>query len=157
MQKARAVVVGATFAALIVVSSAEGATDPEPGRYLANIFVAEVHGVECPDHLGADYQGVVRYQGIDGTRLTIRIPVVFDGYPVIDQQILTVTTGAGTLTPRGKFSVHLSAPIDFRITGSFHARLRLSDDPQSFTATVTETAPLISCTEVFRIGLVRSG
>jgi hypothetical protein len=35
--------------------------------------------------------------------------------------------------------------------------LTLSDDPQAFRARVTETVPLMNCTEVFSLALTRSG
>jgi hypothetical protein len=71
--------------------------------------------------------------------------------------MLTVTSGAGTLRPRGAFSADLSDPINITLRTSFDTRLRLSDDPQAFTARITEIAPLIDCIQVFRIALVRSG
>jgi hypothetical protein len=153
----RARLAGAALTALITASSAWGSVNPDPGRYLAKIVVAEVHGRECPDHRGASYDGVVRYRGLDGREVNIRIPIVFDGYPVFDLQALTITSGIGTLRPRGKFSAHITAPINLRITGSFEAELTLSDDPEAFKVRLTEVAPLISCTEVFSIALVRSG
>jgi hypothetical protein len=156
MRKLRAA--GVALTALMASGTAWSATvAPEPGRYLADILVSEVHGVECPDRLGAEYHGVVDYRGLDGHRLIIRIPVVFDGYSVIDRQVLTVTSGAGTLKPRGDFFAHISAPIDLGVRGSFEAELTLSDDREAFRARVTEMAPLIDCTEVFRIALVRAG
>jgi hypothetical protein len=115
-----------------------------------------VRGAECPDRLGATYDGIVLYRGINANEVTIRIPVVFDGYPVIDRQVLTITAG-GNLKPRGNFSAHLSDPIDLRIIGSFEAKLTLSDDREAFRVGLTEMAPSIGCTEHFRIGLVRAG
>lgn len=149
---------GVALSALIAASLAWGATvAPEPGRYFARILVAEVHGRECPDRRGAIYDGIARYRGLDGREVNIRIPVVFDGYSVFDLQTLRVTSGVGTLRPRGDFSARLSAPIDLRITGSFDAALTLSDDPEAFRVRLTEMAPVIDCTEVFDIALVRSG
>ena len=146
----------AAITALITASSAWGAARPEPGRYFANILVSEVRGAECPDRQGAVYDGVAQYGGLDATRVTIRIPVVFDGYSVIDLQVLTITSGRGTLKPRGSFSAHLSAPIDLGISGSFEAGLAL-DDAELFRVRLIEVAPSIDCVEVFKIGLVRSG
>ncbi len=147
---------GAAITALIAASSAWGAARPDPGRYLANILVSEVRGAECPDRQGAVYEGVAQYGGLDATRVTIRIPVVFDGYSVIDLQVLTITSGRGTLKPRGSFSAHLSAPIDLGIRGSFEAGLAL-EDAELFRVRLIEVAPSIDCVEVFKIGLVRSG
>jgi hypothetical protein len=135
---------------------AHSATPPKPGRYSANISVAEVEGAECPDPLGAQYQGVARYRGLNGSRLTIRIPIVFDGVPVFDRQVLTITAGKGSLSPSGDFSARITAPIDLTVSGTFDATLTLSD-AESFGATVVETAPEIACTEKFVISLVRTG
>jgi hypothetical protein len=149
--------VGAALTALVMASSAWGAADPEPGKYLAKIAVVKVDGAECPDRQGERYDGVVEYAGLDGTQVTIRIPIIFDGYPVFDQQVLKVTSGVGTVRPRGSLSILITAPIDLRLTGSFEAALILTDDRQAFGARVTETAPQIDCIEVFSLALTRSG
>jgi hypothetical protein len=75
---------------------------------------------------------------------------------VLDLQTLTITSGLGTLTPRGAFSAFLTAPIDVGLTDSFEAELTL-DDPEAFGATIAEMVPSIDFTEVFRIALVKSG
>jgi purine nucleoside permease len=150
--------VGAALAAIVMASSAWGAAKPERGKYLAKIVVARVHSAECPDRLDAHYDGVVEYPGLSGTRATIRIPIILDGYTVIEDQVLKITSGSGTVRPRGSLSILLiSNEIDVRLTGSLDGVLTLSDDPEAFRARVTETVPLIDCTEVFRLALVRSG
>jgi hypothetical protein len=155
MRKGRAV--GAALTAFVMASSAWGAAAPEPGKYLAKIAVVEVRGLLCPDRLGARYDGVVDYPGLNGTRVTIRIPIILDGFPVIDLQVLKATSGVGTVRPRGRLSILITDPINLRLTGSFEAVLTLSDDPEAFRARVTETVPQINCTEVFSLALTRSG
>jgi hypothetical protein len=123
---------------------------------MAAIVVTQVHGTLCPDRLGAHYQGVVLYRGFDARRVTIHIPIVFEGFSVLDIQELKITTGAGMLRPRGDFSAHITDPIDLTINGTFEAALML-EDAEAFRVKLTEMAPAIDCTEVFRIALVRSG
>jgi hypothetical protein len=147
------------LAAMLVIlasnSTRAGTEPPEAGRYVANILVSEVVGAECPDRTGDQYVGVVHYQGFNGDGLTIRIPVTFDGRAVIDEQRLRTIAGRGTVNPSGSFRAHLTR-VNITITGTFEATLTL-DDREAFTAQVVESAPEISCTEVFQIGLVRSG
>jgi hypothetical protein len=76
---------------------------------------------------------------------------------VIDKQVLKITSGAGTVKPRGKLLILITDPIDLKLTGTFEAVLTPSDDSQAFRARVTETVPSISCTEVFSLALTRSG
>jgi hypothetical protein len=149
---------GAALTAFIIAaSSAWGGTAPDPGKYLATIAVRDVDGAKCIDRVGAVYHGVVTYPGLDGTRWTIRVPLVFDGFSVIEREVLTITMGAGSLNPRGTFKARLSAPIDLGLSGRFEAKLTLSDDPESFKIRLTETAPSIGCTAVFEIALILSG
>jgi hypothetical protein len=148
---------GTALAAFLMASSAWGAAAPEPGKYLAKIAVVYVSGPQCHDRLGIHYDGIVEYPGLKGTQITIRIPIILDGYPVIDLQTLKITSGVGTVRTRGRLSIFITDPINQRFVGSFEAVLTLSDDPQAFRARVTETVPLMNCTEVFSLALTRSG
>jgi hypothetical protein len=146
----------AALAVLIAASSAWGAARPEPGRYSAEIAITEVHGDECNNRPGAHQRGVVLYRGFEARRVTIRIPIAFDGFSGFDVQELTITSGAGTLRPRGSFSERITAPLHRRITGSFEAELTL-EDAEAFNMRLTEMAPTIGCTVVLQIALARSG
>jgi hypothetical protein len=146
----------AALAALITASPAWGAARPEPGRYFAEIAVTEVQGDACPNRGGAPHRGILLYRGFDARRVTIRIPIAFGRFSGFDVHELTITSGAGTLRPRGSFSARITAPIHLRITGSFEAELTL-EDAEAFKMKLTEMAPVIGCTVVFQIALVRSG
>jgi hypothetical protein len=158
----------AALTAFVAASSAWGATapQPEPGRYLAKIVVTEAHPAECPYPLGADYSGVLHYGGLQASQMTIRIPMVIDGSSLIDRQVLTITSGAGSVRPSGTLSVHMT-PLDLTVTGSFEAELTPSDS-EAFMAKITEMVPAIvpgrggavdprgDCTEVLQIALTRT-
>jgi hypothetical protein len=143
--------------ALIAAFPAWGATvPPESGQYVADITVSEAHGAKCPDHHGAYYQGVVYFGGLDAKRMTIRIPIVLDDEPVVEKQVLAITSDAGTLKPEGALSVQMTPSVDPKFTGSFEAELTLSDDRKEFTEKITEMAPSIDCTEVLKMALVHA-
>jgi len=152
MHKARAA--GAGLTALIAASSAWGATAPAPGKYLAHVVVAEANSALCPNPKGDHFHGILQYRGLNAKQVTLRAPAVYDDTDVIERLTLTITSGVGSPSPSGTFSLLLT-PIDLEATGTFDAKLTFSD-ADAFTARVTVTAPSIGCTEVFRIGLVRS-
>jgi hypothetical protein len=149
----------AALAALLATSTARGATvPPEAGKYMATIHVSEASGTECPAKRGDNFHGVFTYPGFTAKRIVIRFPVDFDGYPGIDLLVLTITSGAGTVKPRGNFLEQISAgPFVLKAAGSFAAVLTLTDDPQSFSAKVSEQATTVNCDAVLQIGLVRIG
>jgi hypothetical protein len=153
MRKAR---IPVALAAFLAASSASGATPPQPGRYTADIVVTEVHGAECLDQTGDKYHGVLVYGGINATKATLRKPVLVDKVHLIEHLTLTITSGIGTLSPSGTFSLEVASPLDLKVSGTFEAKLIFSD-AEAFTERLTVMAPSVDCTEAFDIALVRSG
>jgi hypothetical protein len=150
---------GAALAALLTTSTAWSATvPPEPGKYLAKIHVSETSGTECPAKPGDNFHGVFNYPGFTAKRIVIRFPIDFDGYMGTNLLVLTITSGSGTVKPRGTFSEQISAgPFVLKASGSFTAVLTLTNDPQSFSAKVSEHATTINCDAVLQLGLVHVG
>jgi hypothetical protein len=149
-------IAGGFLGALAVLSPAWGDTPPEPGRYTAHILVTEVHGFECLDQKGDKYTGTLQYNGIHATKETLRKPYLYNGKYLITTLSLTITSGIGTLSPRGTFSLRLTEPRRLTVTGTFEAKLTFSD-AEAFTEKLTVAATNIDCTEVFQIALVRTG
>jgi|GEM_PF-3304398 hypothetical protein len=151
-----AAVLSLASVALAAAPPAHAAPAPAPGTYAANVYVASavpVPGGACPDSPGADYLGVVRFDGLGAGTLIAHF--AFAGLPpFISRQVLTITNGAGTTRPSGTFTAQLSTGGG--ATGNFAAAFRLFDR-SSFTAALTEVAPALGCTERFTIALVRIG
>jgi hypothetical protein len=121
-------------------------------------MVTKARGVGCSVlYVGEVGQGVMSYPGIDGTKITIRLPLIYDGFTIILSEVLTITSGAGSLDPTGTFLAHLSSPIDASASGRFGAEFTLSKDPESFKVRLSETAPSLRCTAVFEIASVLAG
>ena len=155
MPKAR---IPVAIAAFLAASSAFGAAAPEPGKYSADILVTEVHGAQCLDHVGDKYHGTLQYQGIDAKHATLRKPVLYDNTYLIEHLTLTITSGVGTLSPHGTFSLEITTPIgELKLTGSFEAKLAFSDKEAFTERLIVMASSPIECTEVFQIALVRSG
>jgi hypothetical protein len=150
---------GAALAALLATSTAGGATvPPAAGTYLARLTVVQATGTQCPVQRGDHFHGVVHYPGFTANRITIRAPIELDGYPAIDTVVMTITSGAGTVKPSGRFLEQIvGGPFDVKVTGSFAAVLTLTDDPKTFTVRLSEKATSVDCDAVVDIALVQSG
>jgi hypothetical protein len=153
----------AAAAAVLTATSLASAAAPAPaaGTYAANVIVDRVAGARCLDQVGAVFAGVVNYPGFGGANLTIRLPLTDDipeFYAAISRQELTISGGARTLTPSGRFTwTIVGGPIAVNgLPGTFEAILAFVDQ-DSFTMTVTETEPSLDCTEQFKVALVRIG
>lgn len=153
MHKARVAV--AALTTIMIASSAWGGTAPQPGKYLAHILVTKVIGAQCPDHQGDRHSGTFYYGGPLDKRQIVVTHIEYDGFYVVERLTLTITSGAGTLSQSGTFSLLLEEPFNLGIKGSFQAKL-VSSDADAFTELLTVTARTgIDCTEVLRIGSER--
>ena len=148
------------LAAASIATSPALATAPTAGTYAAAVYVNAASGSGCLDYAGNSYAGALNYLGFSATKLALRIPLVASGQAGVSTTTLTVTSGAGTLAPKGSFNWKASGigVTSFSQNGTFAASIK-EIDGTSFAAQVKETynSAYGSCTETLLVALTRVG
>ena len=80
---------------------------PSSGTYTANIIIEEADGPGCLHAEGTRFTGVLNYDGLSGTTMGLRVPIVEGANTAaVSTQHLNVTSGVGTVNPQGNFTWH---------------------------------------------------
>ena len=132
---------------------------PTVGTYAANIYIQTATGESCLDAPGRNFSGVLVYGGLSATQMWIRIPQVGSTTGMVSTQVLTVTTGAGTTSPGGKFSWKgQGVGPGWSLTGTFTASIT-PIDTHSFVLNLSERYLNggYNCTEAPVLAVTRVG
>jgi hypothetical protein len=147
-------------AALAVLSTAigtianAGTQAPEPGSYYASLYMGSANGSQCLEHAGPLYPGEVSFSGLNGTKHYVRSPWTYPDEAMVSVHVLSVTSGRGTTSWKGKLTRIAKGygGKDWNVSGSFTAELH-EIGSHMFGAEITESYG--NCTEEMAVSLVR--
>jgi len=77
---------------------------PVVGTYVANVYIQTATGDGCMDTPGRAFAGVLVYGGLSATQFWLRLPQTGSTTGIVSTEVLTITAGAGTTSPSGKFT-----------------------------------------------------
>lgn len=127
---------------------------PASGSYLALLYVPSASGTGCVMGSGSQLIAEVSYSGFAGKTFYVKSPYAGSSGQVISLQTMTVTSGAGTLTPSGTFTWTGYGAYNWNVNGTFTASIQ-EVGAHAFMLNLTEVYS--NCTENQSLSLVRMG
>jgi len=125
---------------------------PISGSYFAMDYVPSTEGSGCVVASGSQLLSEVSYGGVKGKTFFIKSPYSASNGQVVSIQILTVTSGLGSLAPSGTLEWTGYGSANWSVSGTFTAAIT-EVGTHAFMLSLSETFG--DCTEKQELSLVR--